>query len=339
MSKKILEFLRTRWSVALVCGGVIALLALPALAAPREAVLDASRARPDATVVPTCAARLSGAGSGSDVDSAWETCSGGSLNIEVADSSTGTDKAGATTPGHKYVDTITLRGPLTSGRKGNSEQLEPVTNGGASFALEIEGLRQVSLNVESITMEDLVIDEREMTTGADWDYRVSGPGDAHFGSITIRSRTSESKELYQWWLEASKGKDIRKHISVIIKKRDGSEARRYNYLECFPVSYMPHSLDQPGRPATEGVVARCDGLTLHGKDQEGLFDWISETLAGKEARRTLQLTDLLTEAGPGGGFTYHDAFPVRYVFPALQASGTGNLYEEVHIKPIRLELK
>lgn len=61
--------------------------------------------------------QISGAGTGSDPDSAWETCSGGGLNIEIADSSTGTDQSHTTTPGHKYVDSLTLHGPLTSGRE------------------------------------------------------------------------------------------------------------------------------------------------------------------------------------------------------------------------------
>ena len=78
-------------------------------------------------------------------------------------------------------------------------------------------------------MEDLVIDERELSTGAVGDYRVYGPGDVHFGSITIRTRLGrDSTELYQWWLDASQGKDIRKSISVIALTRDGSEARRYD---------------------------------------------------------------------------------------------------------------
>jgi hypothetical protein len=60
---------------------------------------------------------IDGAGDGKTEDTAWETCSGGSLNIEVADASIGTDKSHMTTPGHKYIDTLTLRGALTPGRK------------------------------------------------------------------------------------------------------------------------------------------------------------------------------------------------------------------------------
>jgi hypothetical protein len=130
---------------------------------------------------------IDNAGSGSDTDSAWETCSGGSLNIEVADSSTGADQSHTTTPGHKYVDSITLRGPLTPGRK-------------------------------------------------------------------------------------------------------------------------------------------------------ALCTWISDTVKGQPWKRTLVVKEIMKDGSDGKSFTYLDCFPTRYVFPAFSATGTGNLYEEVVIKPIRLEL-
>jgi hypothetical protein len=57
---------------------------------------------------------ITGAGSGSDVDSARETSSQGSLNINVTYSSAGTGQSHTATPGHKYIDSLTLRGPLTA---------------------------------------------------------------------------------------------------------------------------------------------------------------------------------------------------------------------------------
>jgi hypothetical protein len=130
---------------------------------------------------------IDNAGSGGDPDSAWETASGGSLNIEVADASVGDNQFHQTTPGHKYVDTLTLRGPLTSARK-------------------------------------------------------------------------------------------------------------------------------------------------------ALCQWITETVQGKPWKRTVVITEILKDGSDGKSFTYLDCFPTRYVFPAFSASGTGNLYEEVNLKPIRLEL-
>ncbi|GIW72539.1 MAG: hypothetical protein KatS3mg102_2081 [Planctomycetota bacterium] len=130
---------------------------------------------------------IDNAGTGSDPDSAWETCTGGSLNIEVADASTGGDQVHQTTPGHKYVDTLVLRGPLTSGRK-------------------------------------------------------------------------------------------------------------------------------------------------------ALCQWITDTVKGQPWKRTVVIKEILKDGSDGKTYTYLDCFPTRYVFPAFSASGTGNLYEEVHIKPIRCEL-
>jgi phage tail-like protein len=130
---------------------------------------------------------IGGAGSGSDPDSAWETCSGGSLNIEIAEASVGTDQSHQTTPGHKYVDTVTLRGPLTSGRK-------------------------------------------------------------------------------------------------------------------------------------------------------ALCQWITDTVQGKDWKRNVTIKEILKDGTDGKSYTYLDCFPTRYVFPAFSASGTGNLYEELHFKPNRIEL-
>ena len=80
----------------------------------------------------------------------------------------------------------------------------------------------------------------------DYDYRVFEPGDAHFGSITIRSRVGKnSSELFQWWLDCSLGKNIRKNISVIALKRDGSEARRSLTEKRAPGDLIPHSVVVP----------------------------------------------------------------------------------------------
>jgi len=130
---------------------------------------------------------ITGAGSGTDVDSVWETVSGGSLNIEVANSSVGTSQVQTTTPGQKYIDTLVLRGPLTGARK-------------------------------------------------------------------------------------------------------------------------------------------------------ALCNWITETVQGKDWKRTVTVKEIMKDGTPGKQYTYIDCFPTRYVFPAWSASGTGNLYEEISIKPIRLEL-
>ena len=301
----------------------------------------------------------------------------------------------------------------------NEASYEILENGAGKFRIDIQGCSVASANVESITMEDLLIDEREMTTGADWDYRVYGPGDAHYGSITIRSRVAPGVTscLEGWATTCSGGTEVRKDVTITILKRDGSEARTFNFHECFPTQYTaPPDPDAPD--AVEEIVVQptgytCDAdlpdepvldrgsvltnfavllssddgsvpanvdpmwefaqggaevkekkslpfadptddtqarlkrarsvaeVTLKGPmtpSRKALCQWITETVQGQEWKRNVAVTEI-KQKGREKTYNYLDCFPTRIVFPALSASGTGNLYEEITFKPIRLEVK
>jgi hypothetical protein len=77
-----------------------------------------------------------------------------------------------------------------------------------------------------------------------------------------------------------------------------------------------------------------------------MLQWYQDMRGGsKNYRRMLTITEL-TDAGggtppaEGKQYVYHDCFPTRYVFPRMSVTNTtGNVMEEVSIKPIRLELK
>ncbi|MBM3926198.1 MAG: twin-arginine translocation signal domain-containing protein [SAR202 cluster bacterium] len=136
-------------------------------------------------------------------------------------------------------------------------QDEFLENGAGKFAVDIPGLPETSANIQSIQVEDLTIDIRETTTGADWDYRTYAPGDAHYGKASFRSRVGKnSKELLQWLHDASRGKDVRKNISVIIKDRDGSEARKYNLFECFPIKFDPGDYSPSSTTMVESITVK-----------------------------------------------------------------------------------
>lgn len=136
-------------------------------------------------------------------------------------------------------------------------------NGAGKFSIEIDGCPTASANIHSISMEDLTVDVREVTSGKDWDYRKYGPGDCHYGHMTIRSRVGQdSKELYEWWMAASIGSSIRKNISVVLLKRDGSEARRFNCFDCFPVTYDPGEYSPTSNVAVETVVVNMGRVEL-----------------------------------------------------------------------------
>lgn len=136
-------------------------------------------------------------------------------------------------------------------------QDEFLENGAGEFAVDIPGLPVASANIQSISVEDLTIDVRETTTEVDWDFRTFAPGDAHYGKATFKSRVlPESKELLQWLEDASVGKNVRKNITVILKARDGSEARRWNLMECFPIKYDPGDYSPSSTTRLETIVVK-----------------------------------------------------------------------------------
>ncbi len=91
-------------------------------------------------------------------------------------------------------------------------------------------------------------------------------------------------------------------------------------------------------------------LTLRGGfwlSKKGYDYWMARALEGKPRIKGLVITESAAGrpstgrgAKPARQYTYHDCFPVRYVFPRMSVTNTtGNTMEEVTIKPIRVELK
>jgi hypothetical protein len=87
-------------------------------------------------------------------------------------------------------------------------------------------------------------------------------------------------------------------------------------------------------------------ITLRGAmtdQRQALCTWINDTVNGKKWFRDLTITELLSVDGgvkDGKAYEYKDCFPVGYVFPRMSVTNTtGNVQEEVRIKPTRCELK
>lgn len=72
---------------------------------------------------------IASAGGGKDVDTAWESVSGGELVIETTDTTIGGDKFTTTSPGHKSVGEITLRGAMTDKRAALCQWINETVSG------------------------------------------------------------------------------------------------------------------------------------------------------------------------------------------------------------------
>lgn len=73
-------------------------------------------------------------------------------------------------------------------------------------------------------------------------------------------------------------------------------------------------------------------------DGKAMAEWIDATVQGQDPRRDVTIREITRDGAGGRTFEYLDAFPTRYVFPKLDAGGTDPLYEEISIRPNRLEL-
>lgn len=72
---------------------------------------------------------VTGNAGGKNEDNAWETCTGGALCIEVAPASTGANQHHVATPGHKFVEEVQLRGPMTKTRKWIGQNINDTVKG------------------------------------------------------------------------------------------------------------------------------------------------------------------------------------------------------------------
>lgn len=126
------------------------------------------------------------------------------------------------------------------------------------FSIDCPGCASASKNVREIKIDELNIDAREMTTGLDVEYRLYGPGAAHWGSFSITSACvlGGSKELQAWWQECANGKNIRKNILVSLFKSDKTAGRSYNLQDCFPTQWTSVNFDTSSTVQTETLTCK-----------------------------------------------------------------------------------
>jgi hypothetical protein len=104
---------------------------------------------------------------------------------------------------------------------------------------------------------------------------------------------------------------------------------------------------KPGKD-TFKADTRAGDLVLRGPVTSGRKDmltWYQDMVTkSKTYRRMLTITELSDDGTgtvtEGKKYVYHDCFPCRYVFPRMSVTNTtGNVMEEVTIRPIRVEIK
>ena len=102
------------------------------------------------------------------------------------------------------------------------------------------------------------------------------------------------------------------------------------------------------RCSTSGTALEqtCSEIVLRGPmvtQRKAMLQWINDTVSGRPWQRNLTITELVKVRGvvrEGKQYLYYDCFPTGYIFPRMDVTNTtGNVMEEVRIKPLRCELK
>ncbi|MEE8519660.1 MAG: hypothetical protein V3S98_11095, partial [Dehalococcoidia bacterium] len=128
-------------------------------------------------------------------------------------------------------------------------------------------------------------------------------------------------------------------------KRDGSEARRIDFHDCFPNTYKAFDLGELPAESVEEITISCPtGKYSTVSSRAAMLDWLTETLErdplsrDEPWRRTVTIRETLTDGSAGKTYEYFEAFPTKYVLPKLDVNGTGVLHEEFTFKVNRMEL-
>ncbi|HES58279.1 MAG TPA: hypothetical protein ENO21_02500, partial [Firmicutes bacterium] len=74
------------------------------------------------------------------------------------------------------------------------------------FDIEFSGENLSEQYMQGVSLESLSLGEREMTSGADWDYRMEASADGFTGHVTVLKIAADSpNDTYDWWRETCGG--------------------------------------------------------------------------------------------------------------------------------------
>jgi phage tail-like protein len=133
------------------------------------------------------------------------------------------------------------------------ERMDPLRN--FNFVLEIDGIQQAGFT--DCTGIGAVIAPIEYNEGGKIPLTRKLPGMAKYNDITLKWGLTVSRELWDWFYEATNGRIIRKKVSVVVYDLNGvAERVRWNFIDCWPTKW-----DGPDFAARNSEIA-IDSLTL-----------------------------------------------------------------------------
>lgn len=252
---------------------------------------------------------------GKESDPAWESVSGGEVLFQL------NNGGRINSPGHKAIDTITLRGPVTSGRQAMCNWLNETLDNPETRS--------------TVSITEIVRDGRRLKDGRQTSYIDCFPVRYKFPRLSVYETNGDAREEIEVCPTRGKG---------IIKVVTGpSQPRPTLVIEGAPMASESATVAIVDLNALDNnLVPKCGDardvhfvLKLPGGTGQELKEWYEASARGAaDGRKTVMDRD----SGRSKGFyVFHNCTAVGYNVITDEKSGA--YIEEVRVRAIRVELK
>ena len=118
------------------------------------------------------------------------------------------------------------------------KRVDPYRN--FNFLVEFDGITQAGfMDCSGFGASTDPIEYREGNENPKTDPKTMRklPGMTKYPNITLKWGLTDSKELYEWYRDISKGKVERKHGSIVVLDLEGNEKVRWNFFNGWPAKW------------------------------------------------------------------------------------------------------
>jgi phage tail-like protein len=149
------------------------------------------------------------------------------------------------------------------------QRVDPYRN--FNFLVEIDGITQAGfMDCSGFGANTDPIEYREGNENPGTDPKTMRklPGMTKYNNITLKWGLTDSKELYEWYRDVSKGKDLvknklRKSGSIIVLDLEGQEKVRWNFKNAWPTKWDGSDFTSKGNDvAVETLEIAHEGIEL-----------------------------------------------------------------------------
>lgn len=135
------------------------------------------------------------------------------------------------------------------------QRVDPYLN--FRFLVEIDGIQQAGfMECTGLGSQIEVVEYRE---GGDPSFVRKLAGKVSYPDIVLKWGATDSKELYQWHLQAIQGNLVRMNGSVVLLDAQGKEKLRWNFTNGWPSKWTGPTLNAKGNDvAIEELTITCE---------------------------------------------------------------------------------